>query len=782
MGTLLSQLRLCVIFISIGLFSYAQNPVALDYKGELNEDHSTLDSLLKRCTEIISKRTINSRTYKAADGTQVIEQSSQPLTYKSKSGQLLPIDLQLKQTKNNSWASACQAHPCYYNSDQSTTITLNKELRLTYNKNVLLNERTVGNAPATIGASLVTEKLSDGIIKTISFRNNTIETDYILQSANRDADYIISEEIEFPENYKLSPDVRRGKIKKGKWSGDLILFSETGIEEARFHAPFCYDARGKWCIGCYELVNQNGRRMLKTIVPQAWLEKATFPVTIDPTVTGPTTTWLGGSMVSCLAPKFEKDSILIVVPPFITISNFFVSTSYQASIYTSTPKKAGRFSLQTSCNTTAWQSCDTSILPGTCYMIKADLLVLTCCIKPSCDTTKFYLTQNLQRISGGLACDTEYVYYDPTTAIPFSAYVVGKTVEATWTLTPATICSDKCILNATVQVKNGVPPYTVTHPWSTDMDTVGKHGFCISTGKALLQLTIPNCPTICGVQKNLSVPPPLVVDFCGDTVQGIPTISVTVNPKPKIIATPDSVSVCTGTPINFKLTSCVSGTTINWKGDDNTSGTGDITDPLLDTTASPIKVKYTITSSAVGCVGDTVVLPATVIPQPLPGISKGDTILLGNSTSLLASGGTTYSWTPSTGLSCTACPNPVASPSVTTTYSVKISTGPTCFANDTVTIHVIAPIISFPNVFSPNNDGVNDTYVITNKGYKKISCTIYNRWGLLLAEWDALAKAWDGKTSSGNEVPEGTYFYIANAVKNNGDASEYKGFIELLRK
>jgi large repetitive protein len=63
------------------------------------------------------------------------------------------------------------------------------------------------------------------------------------------------------------------------------------------------------------------------------------------------------------------------------------------------------------------------------------------------------------------------------------------------------------------------------------------------------------------------------------------------------------------------------------------------------------------------------------------------TICQGNNTQLNASGGTSYTWSPATGLSCTNCPNPVASPVTTTTYVVTATSGQ-CSSQDNVVVTV----------------------------------------------------------------------------------------------
>ena len=77
-------------------------------------------------------------------------------------------------------------------------------------------------------------------------------------------------------------------------------------------------------------------------------------------------------------------------------------------------------------------------------------------------------------------------------------------------------------------------------------------------------------------------------------------------------------------------------------------------------------------------------------------IPNDDTICLGDTYPITASGGDIYEWLPSTGLSCSDCPNPIASPDTTTTYTVYISDAANalCPAEDQLTI-VVNPV---PNV------------------------------------------------------------------------------------
>lgn len=106
----------------------------------------------------------------------------------------------------------------------------------------------------------------------------------------------------------------------------------------------------------------------------------------------------------------------------------------------------------------------------------------------------------------------------------------------------------------------------------------------------------------------------------------------------------------------------------------------------------------------------------------------------------------------------------------------------TCMDSITKCINVAEEIyIKIPNVFTPNEDGVNDLFKINTKGIKTLHCEIYNRWGQKLYEWHDINGFWDGKTKTG-AAPEGTYFYIVNYSDNENNSKTDKGFLTLFRE
>ena len=92
-------------------------------------------------------------------------------------------------------------------------------------------------------------------------------------------------------------------------------------------------------------------------------------------------------------------------------------------------------------------------------------------------------------------------------------------------------------------------------------------------------------------------------------------------------------------------------------------------------------------------------------------------------------------------------------------------------------------LIVIPNVFTPNQDGLNDLFKPTvGKHIRSIKTTIYNRWGILTYKSNSLNEGWDGRTTAGIKVSEGTYFYIIETTsKENGNSTTYKGALTLIR-
>jgi gliding motility-associated-like protein len=160
---------------------------------------------------------------------------------------------------------------------------------------------------------------------------------------------------------------------------------------------------------------------------------------------------------------------------------------------------------------------------------------------------------------------------------------------------------------------------------------------------------------------------------------------------------------------------------------------------------------------------DTVLVQALPPPPIDAGPSQTISILAtailgGNPTAPTA---VSLSWTPAATLSGSNIPNPLASNTINTVYTLTIVDADGCIASDTVRINII-PEIKIPNGISPNGDGKNDTWIIDNiQQFPDCLVEVYNRWGELLFTSTGYTKPWDGKYN-GKDLPVGTYYYVIN--------------------
>lgn len=148
--------------------------------------------------------------------------------------------------------------------------------------------------------------------------------------------------------------------------------------------------------------------------------------------------------------------------------------------------------------------------------------------------------------------------------------------------------------------------------------------------------------------------------------------------------------------------------------------------------------------------------------------------------------GLKYVWHPSAGLSSDTILNPIASPALTTTYYfglIDTSGIIPCMANieDSVTITVCKYRVGAVNVFTPNNDGINDVFETINENISTMDCKIYNRWGILVYELTKPNEVWDGRTISGLACSTGVYYYIITAIGENGQNINEKGVVQLIK-
>ncbi|RZK81961.1 MAG: T9SS type B sorting domain-containing protein, partial [Pedobacter sp.] len=85
--------------------------------------------------------------------------------------------------------------------------------------------------------------------------------------------------------------------------------------------------------------------------------------------------------------------------------------------------------------------------------------------------------------------------------------------------------------------------------------------------------------------------------------------------------------------------------------------------------------------------------------------------------------------------------------------------------------------IVIPNVFTPNNDGKNDSFTIPGIENYENEVTIINRWGGTIYTAKGYKNDWKGEG-----LNEGTYYYVIKLKPNAGRWETYTGYITLLRE
>lgn len=361
-----------------------------------------------------------------------------------------------------------------------------------------------------------------------------------------------------------------------------------------------------------------------------------------------------------------------------------------------------------------------------------------------------------------------------------------------------------------------LPGGAVVTTAGTYMDTISLGSGCDSIITTNLTVnpavTSSQNPSICTGQ-NYTLPGGTVVSTAGtymDTLlssSGCDSIITTTLTVSNALTANQSFTLCQGT--NFTLPG---GTVVSTSGTylDTLTSTGGC-DSII-TTNLTYNANSTNSQTPIICSNETYTLPSgtavstsgtytdtltniygcdsiittilTVNPQPTTTISPNVTIQPGDNTSLIATGGASYTWSPGTGLDNTTSATVIASPAQTTTYCVKIIDANGCVDSICVTVFVELPCptnenLQVPNAFSPNNDNVNDEFCL--QGWdgciEDFQIYIYNRWGEKVYESKDPNFCWDGKQMDAQVF----VYYLKAKYSNFDDIIIKRGNISLIR-
>ena len=135
-------------------------------------------------------------------------------------------------------------------------------------------------------------------------------------------------------------------------------------------------------------------------------------------------------------------------------------------------------------------------------------------------------------------------------------------------------------------------------------------------------------------------------------------------------------------------------------------------------------------------------------------------------------------WFPNADISNRAIIAPIVNPPINQWYVLRATGTNGCLSEDSVFVTVL-PSLSVPNAFSPNGDGINDTWILRNLNeYPGSEVRIFDRYGGTIFSSKGYSTPWNGLSKNGKQVPSGVYYYIIDP--KNG-ATVRQGSITVLR-
>ncbi len=282
----------------------------------------------------------------------------------------------------------------------------------------------------------------------------------------------------------------------------------------------------------------------------------------------------------------------------------------------------------------------------------------------------------------------------------------------------------------------------------------------------------------------------ILTDGCG-TPADTQVVTVTANQPPTVSLTSDVNTGCAQLCVNFTGTSSGSCAASAWDfGDGGNASTANAT--YCYNVAGVYDVIYSCTD-ANGCVGfDTVVGMITVTPDPTAAMSIPNvTVQLNGGQATVcvtdqSTGATSWSYqlNEPNGTQSSTLQNPCFTVTDTGAYSIWLTTQNAngCVDYDSLVFFVDWPCTDLfvPSAFSPNGDGMNDTFYVYGNCISFMQLEIYSRWGEQVFISTTPANGWDG-TWRGKDCEAAIFTYVLRGQMDDGTPLEMQGNITLTR-
>lgn len=346
-----------------------------------------------------------------------------------------------------------------------------------------------------------------------------------------------------------------------------------------------------------------------------------------------------------------------------------------------------------------------------------------------------------------------------------------QVVAHTFPVADFTLPARVCMPGDAVVVNNSTGEETLTYKWLMGDNSAAlttrdaSHAYTVA-GNYTVQLTVTsgyNCPAT--------------------TTKLLPVTAFGSKPVAAFSLVPEAV--CLGTEQKFTDgSSATSGTSINsWKWDfaDGTSSTQ--RNPARTYRAAGTYNTKLVVTDAAGCASDTARHTAKVHIQPVV-TTEGRILALKNKEVVLSANVNTttdvsFAWTPAAELTAANTLNPVYMATHDQVFIITATSNEgNCTASAALEVKVLVKILP-PNIFTPNGDGINDTWVIEGLAdYAHCAVQVFNRYGQQVYKSQGYSRAWNG-ASNGKVVPAGTYYYII--TDNTSDWQRLTGSVTIIR-
>ncbi|MCX7744779.1 MAG: PKD domain-containing protein [Flavobacteriales bacterium] len=509
------------------------------------------------------------------------------------------------------------------------------------------------------------KQIFPGIDAEITFRNGAIKTNFFIQSF----EFPGYDELIFTDHFTLN-GAENVLLKE---NSSIVEVLSNNHESLLLIEPAFGYVKSNPKYTTIDFNYQTSKNQLKLVIPAKWITDNIhqLPLVIDPLVTSSNflaqASINGSGYNATCFNGFCSYFLTVPTPANAVLTDVQWSFNYTAtgtcwlsdgavSFFRGTCRSPGNTNFFWFCNLNSGGTCN-----GSNISIFND--IQTCLPAPSCAPQNVTFEMRFHRCwSAGGGCSNSCI----GAASNWTMTLTGRTLEFSNASNPisvsaTTICQGQSI-NASTSGSFGVPGYT--YNWSLSPTGTPSLG-----NTASVNIPFPNAGTFTLYG--------FVTDACGNQVTSTRTITVNPSPTPSITG---STSLCQGQSTTLTASG---GNTYSW----NTGSTS-----ATITINPPTTTNYTVTVTGTG--GCTATLSQTVLVNPIPSpvISGTTSICNGQSTTLTASGGSSYAW--NTGATTAAI---TVSPTSNTTYTVTVTGAGGCSAtlSQTVTVNSVpTPVIS----------------------------------------------------------------------------------------